>query len=363
MIGAATISIARQTDRPVELLSVRADVRNPSALVAHTFELPDRPRPRVAGPEEISGILVAVRAKELVIGDQIDGVIVTLPRSSVTSMAIGPRLDQRGPPVSLLSRLVDDPRWSLTPLEMWCANLRYGWNRIFRACQLAPTIETDDPLAIRKDRIRGIKVSCPKSAEEGCRGFILVVTRKPVATRATVLPLEFPAQSFAIDAGRSRSVLVPVKEDGLFKQLADDASDHGDLEVGVRIRLAMEAAGEAVVERTTAVLLVSAPTTGKKPAGKKKSKKKKAKKKKAKAQGEGSTKTTTTTTTKTTRKTERAASPGARQGDGGDADPEPSATTAPEQTATAEPTPTDTDPLPPQEDTMPAPTPAVESSP
>ena len=185
VIGAVTISVARQTDRPVELLSVRAEVKNPSQLVVQTLDLHNA---RVSGGRtvggDVSGILVAITGREIAIGDPTDRVIASLPRSSVTSLTIGPPLDQRAPPASLLSRLLHNSGWAVTPLELWCGNVRYGWSRIGHACQLAPEIEAEDALTIRENRIRGIRVSCPEDAEEGCRGFILVVTVKPVDTTA-----------------------------------------------------------------------------------------------------------------------------------------------------------------------------------
>jgi len=189
-------------------------------------------------------------------------------------------------------------------------------------------------LTIRENRIRGIRVSCPEAAEEGCRGFILVVTVKPVDDGAKFLPVEVPAQGFAIDAGQRRSVLVPVDEKRLHQKLA--GGSQRDVSRKVRVRLSMEAAGKAEVKRTRTTLLVSAP-----PAKKHEPKKKKKRKTNGGAPANPPP-----------------ADP--QPGDGGST-PTPSRT--PEPTATSEPPPTNSDPLPPQEDTVPAPTPAVEATP
>jgi hypothetical protein len=98
VIGAVTISVARQTDRPVELLSVRAEVKNPSQLVVQTLDLHNArvSRGRTVGGD-VSGILVAITGREIAIGDPTNRVIASLPRSSVTSLTIRPPLDQRAP--------------------------------------------------------------------------------------------------------------------------------------------------------------------------------------------------------------------------------------------------------------------------
>jgi hypothetical protein len=198
--------------------------------------------------------------------------------------------------------------------------VRYGWSRIERACRLAPRIEAEPALTIRENRIRGIRVSCPEDAEEGCRGFILVVTVKPVDDGAKFLPVEVPAQGFAIDAGERRSVLIPVDEERLHRQLA--GGSRSDVARKVRVRLSMEAAGKAEVKRTKTTLLVSAPARDKKHEPKKEKPE----------QNRGAPANPTPSNPQ-------------RQGGGSTPKPKPK----PEPTATADAPPTSSDPLPPQE--------------
>jgi hypothetical protein len=156
---------------------------------------------------------------------------------------------------------------------------------------------------------------------------------KPVDDGAKFLPVEVPAQGFAIDAGERRSVLIPVDEERLHRQLA--GGSRSDVARKVRVRLSMEAAGKAEVKRTKTTLLVSAPA---------RDKKHEPKKKKKPEQNEGAPTNPT---------------PNSPQPERGGSAPKPT----PEPTATAEAPPASSDPLPPQEDTVPAPTPAVEATP
>jgi hypothetical protein len=263
VLGAATISIARQTDRPVELVSVSAEVVDPPALVTDTLKLTNK---RV-GPKhtvgQIGGILVAVRGSELAIGDPGARVITSVPRSYVRAMTIGPPLDRRAPPRSLLSRIIGRSSWAVTPLELWCANVRYGWNRIGHACRGAPALHAEPNLVIDKNEVRGIGIDCPKAAEEGCRGFVTLVTRATGAAEeapSTVLPVSIPPAAFALHEGVDDEVRIRVDEVRLFELLRGQGGSHRRaIREPVRVLLTLEAAGEALVDEQTATLVVSAP--------------------------------------------------------------------------------------------------------
>ena len=207
---------------------------------------------------------MAVTDREISIGDPTNRVIAALPRSGVTSMTIGPPLDQRAPPESLLSRLVGGSGWAVTPLELWCTNLRYGWNRIHEACRGEPALQVDDRLSITRNRIRGIRVVCPEASDNGCRGFITVRTMRAGSTAdgvARALPVRIPPADFAFAPDRTDGVTVPVDEDKLYELLTEDrrGSRRRPLTRDVRIVLSLEAAGEAVVDRAEVKLVVDPP--------------------------------------------------------------------------------------------------------
>jgi hypothetical protein len=332
MLGAATISIARQTDRPVELVSVSAEVVDPPALVTDTLKLTNK---RV-GPKhtvgQIGGILVAVRGSELAIGDPDARVITSVPRSYVQAMTIGPPLDRRAPPRSLLSRIIGRSSWAVTPLELWCANVRYGWNRIAHACRGAPALHAKPNLVIDKNEVRGIGIDCPKAADEGCRGFVTLVTKKAGAAEeapSTVLPVSIPPAAFALHEGVDDEVRIRVDEVRLFELLRGRGGSHRRaIREPVRVLLTLEAAGDALVDEQTATLVVSAPprTREKKP-------------KKGPQDPGGQTQ---------------------EPGGGGPAGPSgPSKTATPEPETSPEPevTPTGANQMPPQDATLEAPTP------
>jgi hypothetical protein len=343
VLGAATISVARQTDRPVELLSVRAELVDPPALVTQTLRLNNERREDGKTLGDVAGILVAVTDKEISIGDPTNRVIAALPRSGVTSMTIGPPLDQRAPPESLLSRLLSGSAWAVTPLELWCSNLRYGWNRIHEACRGEPALQVDDELSITRNRIRGIRVACPEASDNGCRGFIRVQTTRAGSRAdgaARVLPVQIPPADFAFAAGRTDGLTVPVDERGLY-ELLSSRSSRRPLTRAVGIVLSLEAAGEAVVDRAGATLEIDPPKRSSVDGGQTSPP--------AGGGGGGSG-------------GGGGAGGGGGGGGGGGEDPEPSATATPEPTV-ARRRPSIANPLPPQERALEAPTPAPDDGP
>jgi hypothetical protein len=343
VLGAATISIARQTDRPVELVSVSAEVVDPPSLVTDTLKLTNKrvgPRHTVG---EIGGILIAVRGSQLTIGDPGARVITSVPRSYVQAMTIGPPLDRRAPPRSLLSRIIGRSSWAVTPLELWCANVRYGWNRIGHACRGAPELHAAPSLVIDKNEVRGIGIDCPKAADEGCRGFVTLVTKTTGAAEeapSTVLPVSIPPAAFALHEGVNDEVRISVDEVRLFELLRGQGGSHRRaIREPVRVLLTLEAAGDALVDEQLATLVVSAPPREKKP-----------KKKGTKDPGG------------------QPEQPGGAGGGGGPTGPSgPSKTTTPEPETSPEPegTPTGANQMPPQDATLEAPTPqsAAEATP
>src|SRR4051794_2760203 len=128
VVAASVISVARQTDPPVQLASVQALVVDAPGL-SRTLGLPAPAR--ASDPIALNGVLVTATGDEVAVGDPLRRQIVTVPRSHVSSLVIGPPLDVRAPPPSLLSRITSpDNAWAVTPLEFWCFQLRYSWASI-----------------------------------------------------------------------------------------------------------------------------------------------------------------------------------------------------------------------------------------
>ena len=274
VLGAATISIARQTDRPVELLSVRAEVVDAPKLVTGTLK-PTNVRVedghRIA---DIGGVLVAIRSGELAIGDPDHRVIASVPRTYVRAMTIGPPLDQQAPPRSLLSRIlggriVGYSAWAVTPLELWCDNIRYGWDRIDHGCHGAPSLRVARKLDIERDHIEGIAVDCPAASGGQCRGVVRVRAEERGANcdaPSTVLPVSIPPVPVALDEGVNAAIPITVDEDGLFELLEvrrrashKRSKPRGrPYRIGVHVKLTL-AEADAVVDEQDAKLQVDPP--------------------------------------------------------------------------------------------------------
>ncbi len=334
-LAASFISVARQTVPPVQLVSVQADLEKPSRLLAGSFGVPRD------GDGPVSGVLVAITRDTVNIGDAADHSIVSIPRRGVSSLTIGPPLDQRAPPSSLLSRLLSERAWAITPLELWCENLKYGWAHIGDACQADPDLLVDDTLVIAENRVDGVRVHCPGEAEDGCRGFVTIVTTSPGESPSDVrvLPVTI-RRNFAFDHALTDDVRLIVDEDALWDTLGGEVPERGRpkaLHVDVRIVLSLDAARDAVIGAVDGKMVISAPKKGHK--GK---------------------------PNDTDDDDDTGGTPGGEgtpsvTPDPGGGDPTPDPT--PDSTATPEPTPEVTDPLPPPEDTIEAPTPDPEATP
>lgn len=157
---AAVVSLARQFDHPTQLATA-------------TVQVGDEPK-RI-------GVLVSESGDRVAVGFSKARSIQVFSRSQLTSLVVGPALDERAPARSLLSRVLPgQPPWAATPLEIWCGGERYQLYEIGKLCKTQPEI------AGIGDADRGavtVLVRCPAEASSGCSGWLSVTTADPVAVR------------------------------------------------------------------------------------------------------------------------------------------------------------------------------------
>jgi hypothetical protein len=252
ILGAAIISVARQTDPPARLPSVQVFATQVPGL-AQALGLPAT---EPGTPIQLNGSLITSGGDTVSVGDPTNGKIITVPRSRVTSLTIGAPLDLRAPPRSLMSMILGGDRaWALTPLEIWCVHLRYGWSwqNIVHFCGGRPKVEADYLRLDRRGSMRsdgprgdepGIVVVCPASAPDvTCVGF-LSVQFPPLRTPAgSVLVGETPAAAFQIARGHHATIALKLEP-----QDAERLCGNGEL--NVRVLLTLDATREAKLRDT-----------------------------------------------------------------------------------------------------------------
>jgi len=243
VLAAAVISVARQTDPPVQLPSVRVVARDVPEVTGEQVaseRLGDRDGAPVL---ELAGVLVTATDRQVAIGDPSSGKIVTVPRDSVDSIVVGTPLDQRAPPRSLLSRLTgSDAAWSVTPLELWCVNERYSWNRILDACQGHARIDAPAPWLRPDGTLAGVQVRCPEEATDDCRGFFTLRTSDPAPsdTRSSALRASTPPIEYAVARGSTVRIRLVVAREFVVDHWGADRDP-----VDVDLVLALDRRGDA----------------------------------------------------------------------------------------------------------------------
>jgi hypothetical protein len=190
MLAAALVSIARQLDHPVRLASA-------------TLTFTDERQP-------VTGVLVSADASRVVLGVPASQTLQSYPRERIQRVDIGPALDHRAPPRSLLSRLLGDDAWAATPLELWCGGERYSWGRLGDLCQTQPTVLIDTA-TVRGGSVR-VKVACPEPAHDGCSGFFTLSTVPSfmVDDQSRAAPLRLGRTVFQAPSDSWVEVTVPI---------------------------------------------------------------------------------------------------------------------------------------------------------
>ena len=131
-------------------------------------------------------------------------------------MTIGPPLDRRAPPF-----LAAQPHHRALVLGGDAARSPGARKRAVRLeshrprLPRAPELHADSSLVIDKNEVRGIEIRCPKAADEGCRGFVTLVTKRTGAAEeapSTVLPVSIPPAAFALNDNVHEEVPIAVDE-------------------------------------------------------------------------------------------------------------------------------------------------------
>lgn len=199
IIASAVVSVARQIDPTLQSPSVAVYLsaeRNPGTGV-----LPETLVPARRGGL-VRGILITASDDAVAVGDPKARTISTYPRSRVVAMSIGPPLVPRTPPASLMSLLLFRDAWAWTPLKLWCEGDSYGWNRLGSACRARPAVS---PGSLRAERgvVNGVRLVCPRAADEACRGFVRLetATARFDPGQGRLLPTVLARGTFSVLAG------------------------------------------------------------------------------------------------------------------------------------------------------------------
>jgi hypothetical protein len=218
MVAAALVSVARQLDHPVRL---------PSATL--TF---------AKGHAPVTGVLVTANADEVVLGFPAKETLQSYPRDNIQVVDIGPALDRRSPPASLLSTLIGDDAWAATPLELWCGGERYAWGRVGDLCQTQPAIKARTA-EFARHAVR-VDVECPDAAHSGCSGFFTLTTLSDFAVddQSRAAPLRLGRTVYQVPRNSWVKVSIPISD--AERRCLDDVAQP----VRLRALLSSDQAGE-----------------------------------------------------------------------------------------------------------------------
>jgi hypothetical protein len=225
MLAAALVSIARQLDHPVRLASA-------------TLTFTDHGAP-------VTGVLVTANADEVVLGFPAKETLQSYPRDRIQMVGIGPALDRRSPPASLLSKVMSHSAWAATPLELWCGGERYNWDRVGDLCQTQPTVRSHR--ATYAEHAIRVDVDCPQEAHAGCSGFFTLVSEHDVTVgdQSRAAPLRLGPTVFQVPSDQTSEVTIPIT--GAERRCLVDQSD----EVRLHALLSSDQAAEGMLNGAT----------------------------------------------------------------------------------------------------------------
>jgi hypothetical protein len=249
VVAAAGISIARQTDRPVQLPVVQVTVSDLATIPPNVFADSLRKAAPPSRSATVTGVLVAMTTGELAVGDPTTQSIAAIPRKATSSIAVGPSVDRASPPRSLASHLIGGSAWAVTPLEFWCGNARYTWTHIDKLCKGRPVIGKADRSAVSAPGgVKGLAVTCPEDAPDVCRGYLLVTTKDafPGTDRSVKAPLSMPPTWFSVTPDSTGEVKLSVDQAKLWAQVGP-RGPLSQARVAVELRIAQDPAGKTVL--------------------------------------------------------------------------------------------------------------------
>jgi hypothetical protein len=249
--AAGLVSLARQLDQPVQLLSARVELDNGTVR---------------------SGVYVSTTGDDVLIGDTLAHTIVALPRSHVSTLITGPP-EERAPRRSLLSSILGGNDFAITPFRWWCNGESYSWGELGDLCRTQ--LQLLDPsrfLDGARPSYAPVKVRCPERATEGCRGSLRLISRKryrggpaSIPKRVTIGPVPLHTADAkvgdTIPPGKTGYVCpkVPATTRGLLRNTAAVGDDKPTPTVEFQLVITSDAAGNDVVRRTNYALTIPPP--------------------------------------------------------------------------------------------------------
>ena len=250
VVAAGIVSLARQLDQPVQLLSARVTLDS------------GPPRP---------GVLVD-NGDDVFIGDTVEHTIVGLPRSHVTSVTAGPP-EERAPAPSLLARLLGGNDYAITPFEWWCNGERYTWGELGDLCRTQLVlVDASRVLDGARPSYAPVKVRCPPRATEGCIGSLRLVSRKLWRGGPASIPKHVVIGPVALHTAEARRgdmippgktgyvcPQVPASTRGLLRNVPAEGDDKPTPTVEFQLIVTSDAAGHDVVRRTNYALTIPPP--------------------------------------------------------------------------------------------------------
>jgi hypothetical protein len=165
--AAGVVSLARQLDQPVQLLSAQVLLDDNSTR---------------------DGVFVSSTSNDVFIGDTDARKLVDLPRAHVTSLTVGPP-EERAPRESLLSLILGGNDFSITPFEWWCNGERYSWGELGDLCRTQlQLVDASRVLDSEHPSYAPVRVRCPQRASTGCTGSLQLVSRKLFQVTSASVP-------------------------------------------------------------------------------------------------------------------------------------------------------------------------------
>jgi hypothetical protein len=249
--SAGLVSLARQLDQPVQLLSARVDLDNGSAR---------------------SGVFVSAGGDDVFIGDTVAHTIVALPRAHVTAVTAGPP-EERAPNASLLSAILGGNDFAITPFEWWCNGERYAWGQLGDLCRTQlQLLDASRVLDGSRPSYAPVKVRCPARATEGCLGSLRLVSRKlyrggpaSIPKHVTIGPVPLHTAEAhdgdTIPPGKTGYVCptVPATTRGLLRNVPAVGDAKPTPTVEFELIVSSDQAGNDVVRRTNYALTIPPP--------------------------------------------------------------------------------------------------------
>ena len=249
--AAGVVSLARQLDQPVQLLSAQV------ALDDNTTR---------------DGVFVSSTSDDVFVGDTAAHKLVDLPRAHVTSLTVGPP-EERAPRESLLSLILGGNDFSITPFEWWCNGERYSWGELGALCRTQlQFLDASRVLDDEHPSYAPVRVRCPLRATTGCTGSLRLVSRKlfqvtPAAVPKHVIigpvPLHLAAAKSGNTIGSGVTGYVCPQVDPNTRGVLRNIPAQGDAKpmptVEFELIVSSDAAGHDVVRRTNYALTTPPP--------------------------------------------------------------------------------------------------------